>query len=189
MPAAVQITAEQLLREAKERELELQQPVSTNIMNTFNIFPSEMVQLSLIGINILHIIDNVFSASKAKDLRSRWIGIIQTEKKESVRRQHSEESRCHHQLVEICRMGRESAGSTEVCTFWLHIGKIIHDLRVPVSFIRSCKTKYHNLCEECYWWEMLIKIVTVLKYLYVMLRHIVGQGLSTRDHWMWITET
>ncbi len=28
MPAAVQITAEQLLREAKERELELSQPVS-----------------------------------------------------------------------------------------------------------------------------------------------------------------
>lgn len=29
MPAAVQITAEQLLREAKERELELVPPVST----------------------------------------------------------------------------------------------------------------------------------------------------------------
>lgn len=41
MPAAVQITAEQLLREAKERELELQQPVSfpfeTHIINTYRI--------------------------------------------------------------------------------------------------------------------------------------------------------
>ena len=38
MPADVQITAEQLLREAKERELELQQPVSTNIMHIWNVF-------------------------------------------------------------------------------------------------------------------------------------------------------
>ena len=32
MPATLQITAEQLLREAKERELELVQPVSGNIL-------------------------------------------------------------------------------------------------------------------------------------------------------------
>ena len=38
MPAAVQITAEQLLREAKERELELQQPVSINIMHVWDDF-------------------------------------------------------------------------------------------------------------------------------------------------------
>ncbi len=32
MPAPVQITAEQLLREAKERELELAQPVSITVI-------------------------------------------------------------------------------------------------------------------------------------------------------------
>ena len=52
MPAAVQITAEQLLREAKERELELQQPVSINIMLIRNVFPSEMVPLSFVGMKI-----------------------------------------------------------------------------------------------------------------------------------------
>ena len=34
MPAPVQITAEQLLREAKERELELVQPVVLNAFHT-----------------------------------------------------------------------------------------------------------------------------------------------------------
>ena len=66
MPAAVQITAEQLLREAKERELELQQPVSTSIIHMWNVFPSEMVQLNLFGMKILHIIDVFFCSLQSK---------------------------------------------------------------------------------------------------------------------------
>ena len=66
MPAAVQITAEQLLREAKERELELQQPVSINITHMCSVLPSEMVQLSLVGMKMLHITDALFQPPKQK---------------------------------------------------------------------------------------------------------------------------
>jgi len=42
MPAPVQITAEQLLREAKERELELVQPV---LWNAFHIICSTVLKM------------------------------------------------------------------------------------------------------------------------------------------------
>ena len=51
-PAEQQITAEQLLREAKERELEILPPVSYGIVN-------------------IHANSNIFVASEAKDFRCR----------------------------------------------------------------------------------------------------------------------
>lgn len=109
-PAPVQITAEQLLREAKERQLEYVAPVSAyKTFHSFTIFLSLSLSCNMGLLFDLFWFD-ISLAAQAKDIRPGGVERDAFEEEKRVRGQYQTKSTQSIQLDKIRSMGRVPKG-------------------------------------------------------------------------------